>query len=96
MWNKKRSTFLLVKIKVPSRFSFNFPLLLPLVEETMEELTDWMAFWKWVHNREGSWVSNLWSGLHMGQELFGEIRSLGPMDMVEINTPEALVAVKLR
>jgi len=96
MWNRKRNTFLLVKIHVPSRFRFAFPLLLPVLEETLEELTDWMAFWKWVYNREGSWVFNLWSGLHMGREMFQEIRSLGPMDMVEINTPEAFVAVKLR
>lgn len=96
MWNRKRSTFLIIKIKIPSRFGFTFPLLLPVVEETLEELTDWMAFYKWVYNRESSWVSATWKGLHAGRDILNEIRAQEPIDMALINTPDAIIAVKLR
>ena len=96
MWNRKNSTFLLVKVRVPSRFNLVFPLLLPLLDETLEEVNDWMAFWKWVYNREGSWLSNICSCLQAGGDMLREIRALGPMDMIEIKTPEAEIVVKLQ
>lgn len=96
MWNRKCNTFLLIKIKISSRFGFTFPLLLPVVDETLEEVTDWMAFWKWVDNRERSWVSAIWNGLYAGREILKEMRTLGPIDLVEVNTPEVVIAVKLR
>jgi len=62
----------------------------------LKELTDWMAFCKWVYNRESSWASAIWRGLHAGRDILNEIRAHGPIDMVEINTPDAIIAVKLR
>ena len=95
MWNKKYSTFLLVKVRIPSRFNMAFPLLLPVLHETLEEVTDWMMFWKWVYNPEGSWLSKICSGLQAGGDMLREVRALGPMELIEVKTPEAEVAVKL-
>ncbi len=96
MWNRKKSTFLLVKVRVPSRFNLVFPLLLPLLDETLEEVNDWMAFWKWVYNREGSWLSTTCSWLQAGGDILREIRTLRPMDIIEVKTPEAEIVVKLQ
>lgn len=95
MWNRKNSTFLLVKVRVPSRYNFVFPLLLPVLDETLEEITDLMAFWKWVYNREGSWLSSICSWFQAGGDMLRELRSLGPMDLIEVKTPEAEIVVKL-
>jgi hypothetical protein len=95
MWNRKRSTFLLIKIRIPSRFGFTFPLLLPVAEETLEGITDLIALGKSVYNRDSFWVSVICSSLQAGREALREMRALGPIDLVEINTPEAEVAVKL-
>ncbi|MEA4924295.1 MAG: hypothetical protein VB084_03200 [Syntrophomonadaceae bacterium] len=96
MWNSKRSTFLIVKLKIPSRFGFTFPLLLPVLEETLEEAIDWVALWKWIYKRECSWASVIWRGLHAVRDMLNELRAQGPVNMVEINTPEAEVTVKLQ
>ncbi len=96
MWNRKHSTFLIIKVKIPSRFGFTFPLLLPVLEETLEEAIDWMAFWKWTYKREYSWASVIWRGLHAVRDMLNELRAQGPVNMVEINTPEAEVTVKLQ
>lgn len=95
MWNSKHSTFLIVKFKIPSRFGFTFPLLLPVIDETLEEVIDWMAFWKWIWNRECSGASVIWRGLHAGRDILNEIRAQGPVNMIEINTPDVEITVKL-
>ncbi len=96
MWNRNKSTFLLVKVRVSSRFNLVFPLLLPVLEETLEEAKDWMAFWKWIYKREGSWISTTCSWLQAGGDMLQEIRALRPMDIIEVKTPEAEIAVKLK
>jgi hypothetical protein len=96
MWNRKRSTFLVINFKIPSRFGLTFPLLLPVMDETLEEVLGWMAFWKWIYNRKCSWASVVWTGLHAGRDMLNEMRAQGPIDMVEVNTPKVIIAVKLR
>lgn len=95
MWNSKYSTFLVVKVKIPSRFGFTFPLLLPVIDETLEEVIDWMGFWKWVWKRDCTWAALLWKGLHAGRDMLDELRAQGPVNMVEVKTPDAEVTVKL-
>jgi hypothetical protein len=98
MWNRKNSNFLLIKIRIPSRFNFTIPLLLPVVEETLEELTDWMSLWTWmqVNNPKFPGFSAIRGLLQAGTEMFREIRALGPVDLDEVNNPEADVEIKLR
>lgn len=95
MWNRRRNWWLWLKVRTSSRRGFGVPLLLPVLEETMEELYDFMSLWKPLLRRAKSPVAAVFNILQAALELIREVRQLGPCTLVDVRTEDVRVDIRL-
>lgn len=95
MLNKKQNAFIWFKIRTSSRFGFAFPLMLPVLEETLEELNEFLSLVKPLVKGINPTAGAAFDILRAGLELLREIRWLGPCNLVEVQSEEVKVNIRL-
>lgn len=94
--NKRPNFFLIIGFRTLPRMGIIFPLLLPVLEETIEEWADLISCFKWA-GRSGSGRAAALSGLmQLSLETIREIRALGPCRLVRVEADQVRVSVDLR
>lgn len=86
----------MIRIRTTGQMRLAFPLLLPVLEETLEEAGDWMGIWvKLIPNKQSPLVL---AGLFLQSclELLAEFRKLGSWHLIKVDTPEARVYIDLK
>lgn len=95
MWNKKRNYWLWFKVKTGSRIGFGFPLLLPVLEETLEELYEFLSLFKPLVKGINPTVGAVFDIPRTGLALLREVRWLGPCNLVEVQSEDVRVDIRL-
>ncbi len=83
-----------IKIRIPPRCGWGFPLVLPVLEETLEEMLEFLILWKplLARYRHGRVVYGLFP---TALNLLREVRDTGPYTLVRADTEEASVDIRL-
>ncbi|MEQ8175686.1 MAG: hypothetical protein ABRQ26_11530 [Syntrophomonadaceae bacterium] len=95
MWNKRRNFFIWVKIRTSSRFGFVFPLMMPVIEETLEEIHESFSLLKPLLKGVKPSVAAAMDMPRAGLEMIREVRCLGPCSLVEVHSKEVKVDIRL-
>lgn len=95
MWNKRRSFFIWVKIKTSSRFGLAFPLMMPVIEETLEEIHESFSLLKPLLKGVKPPVGAALDIPRAGLEMIREVRCLGPCSLVEVQSNDVKVDIRL-
>jgi len=108
MWtDRRRSWFMLVRVKVPGKMSFVFPLFLPVLEETFDVLGDLAlvgdALFPGVRQKIGRHGGerrgpkpplSLTRIVRMLEAMFAELQRYGRWQMVEVEAKDVRVSVE--
>lgn len=94
MWNK-RNFFIWVKIRTSSRFGFAFPLMMPVIEETLEEIHEFLSLFKPLLKGVKLPAGAAIDIPRVGLELIREVRCLGPCSLVEVRGKDVKVDIRL-
>lgn len=95
MWNKRRNWLLWLKLRVRPRIRWGFPLLLPVLEETLEEIQEFLSLWKPFLKGGRPSVGTALALPQFGLELIRDARKVGPCTLVQVQTEEVIVEVRL-
>lgn len=95
MLNKRRNSFIWLNIRTSSRFGFAFPLVLPVLEETLEELLEFQSLWKPFLKGVKPPVKAALEIPRAVLEMLREVRWLGPCNLVEVRSKEVKVDIRL-
>jgi hypothetical protein len=94
MSNRRRNYAIWIGWRVFPRHSWGFPLLLPVLEETLEEILEFLSLGKFLFSRVKVFglIYNL---IQTILDLFREMRNLGPFTLVQVRTDATSVDVRL-
>lgn len=95
MWNRRRNLFLWIGVRASSRIGRGFPLLLPVVEETVEEIHEFLSLCKPLFNIGKNPMRNIFFLSRTALELIREARELGPYTLIQVQSEEVNVDVRL-
>lgn len=95
MLNKRRNFFIWVKIRTSARFGFAFPLIIPVIEETLEEVHEFLSLWKPLLKGVKPPVRAAMDIPRAGLEMIREVRCLGPCSLVEVHSEDVKVDIRL-
>jgi|GEM_PF-4540798 hypothetical protein len=95
MWNKKLNHWLWVKVKTGSRMGWGFPFLLPVLQETLEELDELLGLAKPLLKGAKPPLGAVLDISRAGLEMLREVRRLGPCRLVEVQKEDVRVSVRL-
>jgi len=94
--NKRPNFFLIIRFRALPRMGIIFPLLLPVLEETIEELADLISCFKWAGRSGSGWAAALSGLMQLSLETIREIRALGPCQLVQVETAQVRVSADLK
>jgi len=94
MSNRRRNFAIWVGWRAFPRHGWGFPLLLPVLEETLEEILEFLSLGKFLLSRVKV-IGLIYSLIQTMIDLLRELRNLGPLTLVQVRTDDTSVDVRL-
>ena len=94
MWNERRSWLIWLKLRVPPRIRFGFPLLLPVIEETLEEVHEFLGLWQPFLKGGRPSIGAAIAFSKAGLEFIREVRKMSPCTLIQVQIEEVMVEVR--
>lgn len=94
MSNRRKNFALWIGWRVFPRHGWGFPLLLPVLEETLEEILEFMSLGKFLLNRVNLF-GRIFGLIQTIADLLREMRNVGPLTLVQVRTEDTSVDIRL-
>lgn len=84
-----------IGIRIFPRHGWGFPLVLPVLEETLEEILEFLNLWRPLLAKRKLGMGGVYGLVRGALDFLREVRVMEPCTLVQVDTEKASVDVRL-